>query len=202
MISNKRKLIVLCDLDAIVANLLGPWLRFYNEKYGDNLTVEQITEFDIHKFVKKECGQKVYEFIDTGVAYTQLEPLPGAVEGIKTLEQLGHEVIIVSAGAKNLATAGHKLEWCKKVLGFSRKKCMIAHRKELVRGDVFIDDSPKNIIAYRNAWPGTPILTIAYPYNATVDSICTRYPSHSDTVSAWESMVEAIEQIAHLPVAA
>ncbi len=193
---------VLCDLDAIVANLLGPWLRSYNEKYNDNLTAHQILEFDIHKFVKAECGHRIYDFIDTGEVYTQLEPLDGAVEGVHAIEKMGHEVIIVSAGAKNLATAGHKLEWCKKVLGFSRKKCIIAHRKELVKGDVFIDDSPKNISAYRAAWPRTPILTIAYPYNVSVANICTRYPDHTDTALAWQGIVEGVRQLGEMPRAA
>jgi 5'(3')-deoxyribonucleotidase len=189
---------ILCDLDGIVVDLLGPWLEMYNRKWGDNLTVDKITEFELHKFVKPECGQNIYDFIDTGEAYRHLRPLPGALAAIHQLERHGHDVIIVSAGAKNLATAGHKLEWCKKHLGFSRKKCIIAHRKELVRGDVFIDDSPVNIARYRRAWPDTPIYTIAYPYNESVGHLCHRFQGWRDPAAAWDGILRAIESAALL----
>ncbi len=194
-----RRLTVLCDLDGMVADLMTPWLRAYNQQYGDTLTHAQLLDFDIHHFVKPECGQKIYDFINSGDVYTQLEPLAGALSGIEVIEQMGHNVVIVTAGAKHVHTAGHKLEWCKKHLGFNRKKVIIAHQKELVRGDVFLDDSPKMIRNYRAAWPNTPILTIAYPHNLCVEGLCTRYPSFEDTFTAWQGMVEGIEQISHLP---
>lgn len=191
-----RPLNILCDADAIAADLLGKWLIWYNAKYNDNLTIEHITEWDLHKFVKKECGYKIYDFIDTGDAYRDLDPLPGAVEAIKALDKAGHNVVMVSAGSKHPDTAGHKLEWFKRVLGFSRKKCIIGHQKELIRGDVFIDDSPPNIQKYRAAWPNTPIMTIAYPYNESVKDICWRADSYKDTLSAWTTMMHWINGIA------
>jgi 5'-nucleotidase len=191
-----RNLTVLCDLDAIAADLLGPWLAAYNQAYNDDLTAEEITDYEIHKFTKPECGFKIYEFIELGEVYRNLQPLPGAIQGIQAIEADGHDVIIVSAGSKNLATAGHKLEWCKTFLGFDRKKCIIAHRKELIRGDVFIDDSPPNIRKYREAWPHTPIFTIAYPYNKEVENLCLRFPDHRDTVMAWSGIVENVKYVA------
>jgi 5'-nucleotidase len=191
-----RKLTVLCDLDAIVVDLLSPWLAFYNARYNDVLSIHDITDWDIHKFTKPECGVRIYEFIDSGEVYMNLKALPGAVEGINEIERQGHEVIIVSAGSKNLATAGHKLEWCKKFLGFKRQKCIIAHKKYLIRGDVFIDDSPPNIRDYRTHWPQTPIFTIAYPYNAQVGNLCIRYHDYRDTTAAWSGIVEGVRMVA------
>lgn len=195
MIRARRKLIVLCDLDGMVADLMTPWLSAYNRDYSDNLTQAQLLEFDIHHFVKPECGQKIYDYINAGDVYAQLQPIPGALLAIEAIKKQGHEVVIVTAGAKHEHTAGHKLEWCKRYLGFSRKDCMIAHRKELVRGDVFLDDSPKMIRNYRKAWPNTPILSIAYPHNECVAPICTRYPDFTDTFTAWQGIVDGIDQI-------
>lgn len=191
-----RKLTVLCDLDGIVVDLLGPWLAAYNAKWDDNLTPDHITDWNIHQFAKPECGFKMYDFIDSGEVYKNLRALPGAVEGIKQIEKMGHEVIMVSAGSKNLATAGHKLEWCKEFLKFSRKKCIIAHKKELVCGDVFIDDSPENILKYRERWPDVPIMTISHPYNQRVADVCWRAEGHKDTEAAWKKMVFWVSQVA------
>ncbi len=193
-----RKLTILCDLDAIAVALLQRWLAWYNATYNDNLTPDDVTHWDMHRIVKPACGHRIYDFIDSGEIYRDLEPLPGAVQGILDLERDGHNVVMLSAGSKNLATAGHKLEWCKKNLGFSRKKVIIAHQKELVKGHIFIDDAPKNISAYHEAWPETPILTIAYHYNAEVGHIAHRFPDHNNTAMAWYHMVEWIRGYARV----
>lgn len=195
-----RALTVLCDLDGIVVDLLGPWLAAYNAEYGDSLTQAQVTDWDIHKCVKPECGSSIYKWIDSGEVYRDLKPLPGAIEGIKALEAMGHEVVIVSAGSKNLATAGHKLEWCEKHLGFSRKKVMIAHRKDLVRGDILIDDSPEKISEYAKAWPDTPIFSIRYPYNWQMAELpqVEMFDGWDDTASAWKQMVKCIRAYGYM----
>lgn len=189
-------MIVLCDLDGIVVDLLTPWLAAYNAEYGDNLTVARLTDWDVHNCVKPECGTDIYRWIDRGDVYRDLKPLPGAIDGIKTIEALGHEVVIVSAGSVNPATAGHKLEWCQRYLGFSRKKVIIAHQKHLVKGDVFIDDSPHKIADYAAAWPETPILTIRYPHNVRMAELAQvrMFDSWNNTANAWNRIVEFIRR--------
>lgn len=200
----RKKLVGLCDLDGIVTNLLGPWLADYNRTWGDTLAVNNIVNFDFHRNIEPRCGEQVYEFLDRDTTFLDLEPLPGAIEGIKAIEEMGHEILIVTAGGRRPETAAHKLEWCQRHLGFSRKKVFIGHRKERVHGDFFIDDSPRNIRAYRAAWPNTPIMTIAYGYNHEVGCLpgVNRYQGCTDTAAAWASIVNKVREIGESDVVA
>jgi 5'(3')-deoxyribonucleotidase len=186
-----EKLTILCDLDGIVADLLTPWLSRYNADYGDNLTVTDITDWDIHNCVKSECGEKIYDYINEPGFYFNLKPLPGAIDTINSLRNDGHEVVFVTASASAPHTAEEKLRWIEKHFGMSRRDVFIGHKKHLVKGDVFIDDSPKNLMKYREAWPDALICTIAYPHNVGSD-VDFRAVSCTDTATAWNGILRAI----------
>jgi 5'-nucleotidase len=183
---------ILCDMDAIVADLLTPWLLAYNQKYADNLTVNGILDWDLHQFVKPECGLEIYALLKQPGLFLGLAPIPGAIDAIHALEDAGHSVTIVTAGASSNHCPGEKLAWCKRHLGFSRRKVFIGHEKHLLRGDVFIDDSPVNITEYRAAWPQAEILTIAYPYNARVSHLCRRFEGWQYPAAAWRQIVRSV----------
>lgn len=195
-----KKLTILCDLDGICADLLTPWLEIYNREIlrpasdRSPLKVEDIVDWDIGNFVPAEHKQALYDIISRPGLYESLKPLPGAIDGLEALRKAGHEVIIVTAGAKGHNTAAEKLSWCRTHLGLKRQSVIIAHRKEMVKGDLFIDDSPEKIDAYRAAWPDTPILTIAYPYNARCD-FNFRVHSWQDTKSAWLGIVRTVDAL-------
>lgn len=158
-------LTVLVDLDGICADILTPWLAEYNHEYNDNLTIEQITCWDLHEVVDPACGVKIYDYIERPGFFRHLKPIPGARDAIETLKRDGHEVVIVTAPSKGVTCAGEKIEWVKEHLGLKRQDVICAHRKELISGDVLIDDSPKNVKKYLTENPGASALTIAYPYN-------------------------------------
>lgn len=185
-----EKLTIVCDLDSILVNLLGPWLDWYNRTYNDQLTVAHLTAYHIEKIVKPECGWKVFDFFDRDKphsvqppAYHDLPALPGAVEALRVLHDHGHDIIISTAVAGE--TAGDKFTWCKKNIPFIKQShIMVGSRKERLHCDIFIDDAPKNLEAHRAAWPDTLHLAIAYPYNAEVPGI-VRAESWNDTRAAW-----------------
>lgn len=193
-----RKLTVLIDLDGIVVDLLSEWLKAYNAEYGDSLTKDDVKSWDMHENVKKECGFKIYNFIDIDECYTDLPPLPGAVEGIRAIREMGHDPVIVSASSKNPLSAARKIAWCAKYLKMKRKDVIISSRKELVAGDILIDDSPVNIAAYKTRWPRTPVATIAYPYNEK--SPVVRFPDHNNTEQAWAGIVQYVKDLGEVAV--
>lgn len=184
---------ILCDLDAMACDLLTDWLALYNAKYDDKLTVDKITAWDIHQFTKPECGLKVYDLLKEPGVFANLKPLPGAVQGIKALQEAGHDVTILTAGAASDFCASEKLAWCKQHLGLNRKKVIIGHPKQFVKGDLLLDDSPDNISVYRKEWPQAEIFAIAYPYNRVVADKCRRFYGWQDTAVAWDMMVRAVE---------
>ena len=57
---NEDKLTIGVDCDDVVISLVPTWLSLYNKDYNDNLTPEQITDWDVGLFVKPECDNKIF----------------------------------------------------------------------------------------------------------------------------------------------
>jgi 5'-nucleotidase len=188
--NHEEKIIVLCDLDGIVANLLGEWLKRYNEEYKASLTVDQITHFNIHKCVP--IGQEMYKYIRSPGIYSVLEPLPGAIEALKELNNTT-DLLILTTPSNAPESATEKIFWCRKYLPFlHRKQIMLAARKDLVYGHYLIDDSPEHLEKWKYAWCNTT-LTIDYPYNRGIH-VDVRAKDYNDTAKAWAQIVSSIKK--------
>jgi len=190
-------LTVLVDLDAIVADSLKKWLALYNKDYDDNLTVAGVTEYDISKAVKPEACKTIYDYIRRHDFFDNLEPIEGAIKVLSRLRDDGHNVVILSAPASNPLSAAKKITWAQEHLKVKRQQVMLGHLKHLVKGDVFIDDSPDNIVSYRMAWPDAHVLTIEYPYNREVHELVNLMASdYENTKQAWQQIDEYISNLA------
>lgn len=190
-----RKLVVGIDLDAIIIDLIRTWLNWYNRIHDDNLTVDDIKGYKLEQFAKKT--DNMYAFFDDHANYAGCPVLPGAAEGLLELKDAGHDLIIATATSGR--TAHLKWELVEKAAPWLHENnVMVGSRKERLYFDAFIDDAPKNIIKYRNAWPTSHILTIAYPYNRDCRSLVNCYAQdHNNTVQAWRQMCDYIHNMAN-----
>jgi 5'-nucleotidase len=156
---------IACDLDDVCACLVEPTLDLYNKEYEDSVTIDNIHTWDMWKYLKPECGVKVYEYIDAVGFFSSLKIFPGCAETLKEIVDSGHEVIIVTATPKKSPTGFYeKSNWVRKNLPFIGFDNIIsAKRKDLIRCDILLDDGPHNL----EAFPG---LTCAFskPYNMSV----------------------------------
>lgn len=186
-------MIVLVDMDGILVDLVTPWLRSAHECCPPSdrpLTVTDVIA-SYSGIERAPCGSHVYEHL-THDLFRSLQPIPGALEGVRALEAAGHDVVAVTASAKDPQTAAAKLAWAEEHLGWSRHRVIVAQRKELVRGDVFVDDAPANLQAYGVAWPRALRATIAYPYNVGADDGVARFDGWQEPERAWTGIVAAI----------
>lgn len=152
------KPVFLFDLDGICCNLMKKWLRVYNRDYNDHLTPEAITDWEWHKFVKPECGKRIYGYLNRPGFFADLEPIEGCVPALDRLSSVC-ELVVVTASPK--AAVKDKLHWVERNLTMvPRGNVVVTYRKDLVRGDFMMDDAPKNL---RNH-PATRIM-LDYPYN-------------------------------------
>lgn len=150
--------VLLFDLDGICANLAKKWLEVYNRDWGDHLTTDDISAWEWHRFVKPECGKRIYHYLNRPGFFSDLEPIPGCVE---VLRRLAHrtELVVVTASPKEAAEA--KIAWVRRHLPFvSRHNIVITYRKDLVRGDFMFDDAPRNLRHFQGIR-----LLLDYPYN-------------------------------------
>lgn len=134
---------ILCDIDGVIANTSGAVLKLYNKDYYDNVTNNDILEWNTHKFVKPECGEKVYDYYTRDDIYSYVEPIEGALFAVQYLRVKGHRVIFVTSGL----TAAKVLWMMKYGLVLDRyydPDLVFAHDKTLIAGDVLIDDKIEN----------------------------------------------------------
>lgn len=176
---------ILVDMDGIIVNLTDDWLHEYNIAWDDDLTTEHLTEWDTDKFVKPECGKKIYDILERPGFFRSLSPLDGALEGIRALEAHGHTVAICSAPAGPVSAA-EKIQWVQDHLGWSHQRMILTHNKSWIEGDLLIDDSPGNL---RRWVPRRPAIAIGYPYNAGIPDVFYAGTYHRPE-EAWSKIVE------------
>ncbi len=88
---------------------------------------------------------KAYEghYDDIPGIFSQMDPLPGAADAVKTLNKDCDLYILSTAPWNNSSAWSDKLEWVKKYLGDDfKKKLILSHHKDLCKGDFIIDDRP------------------------------------------------------------
>jgi len=171
--------VILVDVDDVVADLITPWLNWYNNTYVDNLKPEDITDWDISKFVKPRCGQHIYDFVNHPGTYKWfVKPVRGARRVINALRAKENRVIFVTAfndGVKN----GVKLDWLNwygfKVMPFDYFEM---NDKSMIAGDFLIDDGWHNIETSIATYP----FLYTKPWNTKYD--------YNNRVSNWKEIAK------------
>lgn len=173
---------IIVDLDETIVDLFTPWLAMYNKDYNDTLCVENILTYNISKYVKPECGDKIYDYIYTPNLFTNIvKAKPGAVVALKLLKDLGNHIIIASSvyprpGCERVEL--DKRTWCKNNLSFIPETDIhITMEKYKIPGNIFIDDCPEQVINYRKHYPCSIIIGIDYPYNKNMKEYSFKVPS-------------------------
>jgi 5'(3')-deoxyribonucleotidase len=191
-----KKLEILCDMDQIISDLHGKWLPALNEKYGYTLTVNDLTNYNVRKIVP--CGEKADEMLGIPGFYRDLKPIVGGLETLREWHDAGHDIVIVTSPGRHPECVPDKAKWLDEHLPFlGYRRRLYGSPKEMVQGDVFIDDGPENIIAYRRRNPTTPILTIAHPYNAhCADLVNLRADGWNRPAHAWAQIRAYVNRLA------
>ena len=141
-----KKLTILCDLDEIAACLLDKWLGEYNEDNNDNVTVSKLTSYKIHAHVK--IGEDIYKYIDKDEFFSDLKPMPGAVDALTSLANDGHNVVFASAHFN--ADSPHKIKDYREAWPHAKILTISYPFNQSVRGivDLMADDYANPVAAW------------------------------------------------------
>lgn len=170
----KKQPVILIDMDDVLAEFTGEWLRRYNLDYSDTITAEVFDGWDATKHVKPECGNKIFEYFKAPGIYRHLEPKPGSQEVVQELIDLGAEVLIVTDspmgctfGAENWNGSNptdDKRAWLLEHFPMiSPDNVIVARKKWYVHGDILIDDKPATIEKFQEL--NRKIIAMEMPYN-------------------------------------
>ena len=84
-------------------------------------------------------------FEDAPGLYALMDPMPGAIDALNRLTQKFDVYILSTAPWDNPSGWSDKLNWVKQHLGtYFKKRLILSHRKDLLRGDFLIDDWDKH----------------------------------------------------------
>ena len=138
-------MIILVDMDDTIEQLLQAWVDGVNKEYGYRTAYDDVREWNVTAAFPGLTWEQVYAIPVRPGFWSTVQPIPGAAESLRRLMDAGHEVLIVTATPFESVP--------EKISGFlmehfpflRRDQIMITSRKQLIRGDVLIDDGVHNL---------------------------------------------------------
>lgn len=143
-------MIILCDVDGVVADLQTEWLKRYNSLMSTKFTPEDVEDWD---FSGLDLDHRVLLGIlwDKDL-YEKVGVIEGALGGVRELRNMGHRVVFATSSTD--VSAGQKMRWLR-THGFvsgermgAFRDIVIAHDKSLLKGDVMVDDYHMNLLTF------------------------------------------------------
>lgn len=140
-----KHLTILTDMDDTLENLSEEWVNYLNDRHGTNVKHSDITDWDMSKAFPTIEREAVYAPLFDKKLWERVSPLPGAVENVRRLIEDGHKVVVVTASHQD--TVGLKLNSVlfKYFPFFTHEDVIVSSQKQLILGDVLIDDAPHNL---------------------------------------------------------
>jgi 5'(3')-deoxyribonucleotidase len=137
-------MIIVCDVDCVLNDLVSKTVQLYNARSGRNITVDDITTYQFSECLNQEDADGINALFDEKELWDSLSPLAGSQDGLKRLMKRGNQVYLATAtNPKNFAW---KVDWLSKYFPFipSDNVIRIMH-KGLLKADVLIDDCIDNL---------------------------------------------------------
>ncbi len=147
------------DLDGVVADFNRGWTRAYNVGFDAQLVPEMVTTWDsplelthfpdmaaFWGWARDHGGHSVFR---------HLEPYPSALDSLRTLDDLGHDIVIITA--KPDWAIHDTLQWLAEHR-IPTREIHITEAKHAVTCDVYLDDSPDQVTRIAAARSETAIV--------------------------------------------
>lgn len=182
-----NKVIVLIDMDDTIENLVDAWCKWLNHKHGTNVYEADIIEWDICTFFPELTKEEVFEPTLIEDFWKTVQPKKDAPEYISQLIEEGFEIYICTASDYRVTKAKYEYIIKRYFPFIDWEHVIIAHNKQMIRGDILIDDGIHNLIggAYEK-------LLMTHPHNKHYDA-----KAHGMTrIDSWEEAYNAVHEYA------
>ncbi len=178
-----KKLTILFDADDTVENLSDCWIAMLNERYGTSVTPEDVHGWDISLAFPTLTKEQVFGVLYDDELWRRITPISGSVEVLQKLYDEGHQLYMVTASSYH--TCKTKVERLLELFPFlDWEHIIFACNKQMVRGDVLIDDAPHNLVGGEYAK-----ILFDRPHNRSFDHVA----HDALRVNTWEE----IDQVIH-----
>ena len=187
----KEDIRILVDMDDVIENLSVAWIDFLNRKYGTSVDRESVRDWDMMLSFPTIPESELYGALEEEALWNTVTPKKDASKYLKRLRDDGHEIYIVTtSGYKTVRVKMEKVLF-KYFPWISWDQVIITSNKQIIKGDILVDDAPHNLIGGEY----TKIL-FDMPYNRNFKA-----EEHGVIrVYSWEQVYEIIYAMAERPV--
>ncbi|KAK3529211.1 hypothetical protein QTP70_021441 [Hemibagrus guttatus] len=148
--STGARLRVLLDMDGVIADFEGGFLKKYRQRYPNEpyISLEERRGFWVstqYGELREDLRDKAISIWESKNFFMDLDPLPGSVEAVMEMARMKNtDVFICTSPIKHYAHCPYeKYAWIERHLGPDfLEKVILTRDKTVVSGDILIDDKP------------------------------------------------------------
>lgn len=184
-----RPLDILVDLDDTVWYLLKAWVQRLNARHGTSVSVDDIYDWDVTIAFPGLTREQVFAPLNEDDFWDTVEPMDGTAEVLEWAINEGHRVHIVTASLYSTLKSKMENALFKHFPFISWNQVIITSHKQMIRGDMLIDDAPHNL---ENGQYVKVLVTA--PHNRGYDA----QRNHMIRVNNWSEIKECIIKLSML----
>jgi 5'(3')-deoxyribonucleotidase len=181
-----RGLTILIDMDDTIENLCETWVKFLNRRHDTNYSLEDVTEWDMTRNFPSLSREQIFAPLLEEEFWKEVRPIEGAVDCIKQLIDDGHKVYIVTASHPDTVKLKLDNVLFKYFPYIDFTKVIIASDKQMIIGDVMIDDAPHNL-------RGSDVVKILFTASHNKSFDARKWGMYR--VNSWEEIYQYISKL-------
>ena len=141
-----NKLTVLVDMDDTLEDLLPAWVARLNERHGLNVDPNKIQEWDMTVAFPELSPEDIFSVLEEDEFWDTVRPKDSAVAVLKQIIDDGHDVFVVTSSSYKTIEAKTERVLFRYFQYLSWDQVIVTANKQMIRGDIIIDDAPHNIV--------------------------------------------------------
>lgn len=141
-----RRLNILVDMDDVLVDLLPTWVKHLNYLYGTDVDYNEIKGWDMTQYFPDITEEDMVAVLQSKEFWRLVKPKESAVSTLQLLLASGHKVMVVTSS--HYETVANKIRECL-LYHFpfiEWEDVIVTSRKQMIRGDVLVDDGIHNLI--------------------------------------------------------
>lgn len=150
---------VAMDVDGVVTDFVGAWLTAASTYDGVAYEPSCVTDFGFASVGCSDAARRAaWAALSEPGACLALDPLPGALDGVRAVMGLYDVVFVTSPLQSSRTWTNEREEWLRSWLGVPRTRVVHTNAKHLVAADVLVDDSYDNVRQFEAFGRATRVL--------------------------------------------